>query len=185
MNAQVIVGSHWHFECVRQGKVIWTREYDNLVTTAGLNKLLDATFSSGSATPAWYVGLIDENPTFAAADTMSSHAGWTENTSYSETVRETLTPGTIAAGSFSNSGSKASFTMNANDTVGGAFLTTSDAKGGTSGTLYAEGSFTGGTETLSSADVLNVTVTVTVQAGTVDASSFMPIKEQVFGEYHP
>lgn len=185
MNTQVIVGSHWLFECIRQGKVIWTREYDNLVTTAGLNKLLDATFSTGFATPAWFVGLVSSGPTFAAADTMSSHTGWTENTSYAATTRPALTPGTIASGSFDNSASKASFTMSASTTIGGAFLTTSSTKGGTTGTLYAEGAFTGGDETLASADVLNVTVTVTVQSGTAGTGSFMPIKEESFGTYHP
>lgn len=187
MNNTVVVGSHWTFECVRAGKVIWTREYDNLVTTAGLNKLLDATFSGGLASPAWYVGLVNASPAFVAGDTMGSHAGWTENVSYSQTTREALVPGTIAAGSFNNSASKASFTINAATTVAGSFLSDSDTKSGTTGVLYSEVAFTGGTETLASADVLNVTVTLTVQSGASAGSSsgFMPVKEEVFGLYHP
>lgn len=185
MNPIVIVGSYWEFECVRQGKVIWKHGQHNLVTTAGLNKLLDATFKTGLATPAWYVGLVNATPTFAAADTMGAHAGWTENVSYGETTREALTLGTIGSGSVNNSASKASFTINAGTTVAGAFLTDSDTKSGTSGTLYSEVAFTGGTETLSSADVLNVTVTLTIQSGTAGAGSFMPIKEESFGLYHP
>ena len=181
-----IVSSYWAFECVRQGKVVWKRGYHNLVTTAGLNKLLDATFKTGLATPAWYVGLVDASPAFVVADTMGSHAGWTENVSYAESTREALTLGTIASGSVSNSASKASFTINAATTVAGAFLTDSDTKSGTTGTLYSEVAFTGGTETLASADVLNVTVTLTVQSGASTSSTgFMPIKEESFGLYHP
>ena len=185
MNNTAIVGSHWVFECYRDGVLRWTREYDNLVTTAGLNKLLDATFKTGLATPSWFVGLVDASPTFAAADTMGGHAGWTENTSYSATTRQELTLGAIASGSASNSASKASFTANATTTVAGAFLTDSDVKSGTSGTLYAEGAFTGGDEALNAADVLNITVTLTVQSGAASAGSFMPIKEESFGTYHP
>ena len=182
-----IVSSYWEFECVRQGKVVWKRGYHNLVTVAGLNKLLDATFKTGLATPAWYVGLTDATPTFAAADTMGSHAGWTENVSYGESTREVLTLGTIASGSVSNSASKASFTINAATSVSGAFLTDSDTKSGTTGTLYSEVAFTGGTETLASADVLNVTVTLTAQSGAAVSAStgFMPIKEEAFGLFHP
>ena len=184
MSNTVVVSSHWKFECIRAGKVAWVRDNYNLVTTAGLNKLLDATFKTGLASPAWYVGLVNTSPTFAAADTMGSHAGWTENVSYGETTREVLTLGTIANGSAGNSASKASFTINASTTVAGAFLTDSDTKSGTTGTLYSEVAFTGGTETLNSADVLNVTVTLTIASGT-GSSGFMPIKEEVFGTYHP
>jgi hypothetical protein len=93
--------------------------------------------------------------------------------------------GAIAAGSGSNTASKASFTFNASATIAGAFLIDSSVKGGTSGTLYAEGAFSGGNQAVIAADIMNVTVTLTAQSGTVATSSFMPIKEEVFGEYHP
>lgn len=176
--------NHWHFECVRGGIVLWERDYFNLVTTAGLNKILDATFSTGLASPTWYVGLVAASPTFAAADTMGSHGGWTEITAYAATTRPAFTPGAIAAGSTSNTASKASFVMNASTVVSGAFMTDSDTKGGTTGTLYAEGAFGGGNETLAAADVLNITVTLTVTSGAA-SGGFMPIKEESFGFYHP
>lgn len=184
-NAIAVVGSHWQFECYRDGKLIWTNGYDNLVTTAGLNKLLDATFLSGLASPTWYVGLVGLSPTFVVGDTAGSHAGWTEDTNYGAATRPALTLGAIAAGSANNSASKASFTITSPTSITGAFLIDSNVKGGSSGTLYAEGAFAGGTEALAAADVLNITVTLTVQSGTVSASSFMPIKEESFGEYHP
>lgn len=185
MNAEVIAGSHWLFECYRNGKRIWSREYDNLVTTAGLNKLLDSNFSSGLASPAWYVGLVAASPTFAVTDTAGAHAGWTEDTNYGGATRPALIPGTIAAGSFSNAAAKASYTMTSSTSISGGFLIDSNTKGGTTGVLYSEGAFAGGTEALLAADVLNITVTVTVQSGVAATSSFMPIKEDVFGVYHP
>ena len=186
MSEQVILSSHWTVECVRAGALVWLAEYDNLVVTAGRNKILDAVFKSGLATPTWYVGLVDgaSTPTFAAADTMSSHAGWTSNTAFSQTVRPTFVPGTVSAGALDNSASKASFTMNAGATIAGCFLVDSDTKTGTTGTLYAVGTFTGGSQAVVSLDVLNVTVSLTVAAAAA-STGFMPIKEEVFGVYHP
>src|SRR5690554_1491510 len=80
----------------------WKETIDNIVVTAGLNKVLDATFKTGLSTPAWYVGLKNTGSP-AAGDTMSSHAGWTENTSYDEANRPAFTPGTISNGSVDNS----------------------------------------------------------------------------------
>lgn len=40
------------------GELLWTDTVKNRVVTAGLNKLLDATFKTGLTTPAWYVGLV-------------------------------------------------------------------------------------------------------------------------------
>lgn len=97
-----------------------------------------------------------------AADTMSSHAGWTENTSYSEGARQTITLGTVASQSVDNSASKAVFTMSGSATIGGVFVTTDSTKGGTSGTLYGGGVFTGGSKSVATSDTLNVTHTFTM-----------------------
>jgi len=179
----VILENHWKVECWRQGELVWTAEFDNLVPTAGLNKLLDATFKTGLASPTWYVGLINTGATFALADTMSSHGGWTESIIYSQTVRPSFTPGTVAAGAVNNSAAKASFTITSGGTLAGAFLTDSNAKGGTSGTLYGEGNFDGGDQVVAGTDIVNVTVTLSATGGS--ATGFMPIKEEVFGTYHP
>ena len=114
-----------------------------LVVTAGLNKLLDAMFKTGLASPTWYVGLVanSPSPTYAAGDTTASHAGWTESVSYSNATRPTWTPGAVSGGAVDNSAAKASFTVNATDTIAGAFLADNNTKGGSTGTLYGEGSF--------------------------------------------
>src|SRR5262245_48638767 len=126
------VRSHWVVECHKpDGSLRWRSEVSNLVTTVGKNYVLDATFKTGVASPAWYVGLVDgtSTPTYDAADTAGSHVGWTENTGYSNGTRPALTLGSIAGGSVNNSASKASFTISANDTIAGGFLSTLSTKG--------------------------------------------------------
>lgn len=168
MQATMRVEHHYTVECYdKDGNLKWRDEFDNLVTTAGLNKYLDATLKTGLASPAWYVGLVTgpgSGTTFAAGDTMASHAGWTENTDYDEATRPALTLGSISAGSVNNSASKAVFTMSAGVTIAGCFVADNNTKGGTSGTLLGAGDFTGGDRAVVDNDVLNVTVTATITA---------------------
>lgn len=156
--------THYLIECRDAGGGLkWTEEFHNLVVTAGLNDLLDKTFKASAYTASWYVGLTDGTPTFAAGDTMASHAGWVEVTDYDEGTREALTLGTVSSGSVNNSASKAEFTINATTTVGGAFVTTIGTKGGSTGTLYGGGAFAADRAVVDN-DVLSVTVTLTVAA---------------------
>lgn len=157
--------NHYIVECIGpDGKLKWTDEFDNLVTNEGLNDNLDKYLKGSAYTAAFYVGLTDGTPTVNAADTMSSHAGWTEVTDYSESTREALVLGTVASQSVDNSASKASYSINATATVGGAFITTVNTKGGTTGTLYGVGAFSGGDKSVDNGDTLNVTVTCTAAA---------------------
>jgi len=152
-------------ECVdKNGKQKWVENIQNLVVTAGLNDILDKYFKGSTYTASHFVGLSAGTPTFAAADTMASHSGWTESAVYSEATRPAYTPGTVSAGSVSNSASKASFSINSSGTVGGAFIVTNSTKSGTTGTLYGGGAFTGGNRSVVSGDTINVTVTATAAA---------------------
>jgi hypothetical protein len=148
------------------GQEKWRDGFDNLVTTAGLNKYLDATLKTGLTTPAWYVGLVTgpSETGYNAADTMGSHAGWVEDTTYSNANRPTWTAGTVSAGSVSNSGAVAAFTINGTATISGAFMADNNTKGGTTGTLLGVGAFTGGDKSVASGDTLNVTVTASIAA---------------------
>lgn len=147
------------------GNLRWREEFDNVVTTVGKNMLLDYTFKTGSGgTPALYLGLITGpggSNTYAAADTMSSHAGWAENTSYSQGTRVAWTTGTISGGSVDNTGSVATFSINGTATIGGAFLVTNSTKGGTTGTLYSAGNFAND-RSVFSGDTLTVSYTATI-----------------------
>lgn len=144
---------------------LWEEQFENLVVNEGLDDALDKHLKGSAYTAAFYVGLTDGTPTPAAADAMDSHAGWTEVTAYDEANRQTLTLGSVSGQSVDNSASKAVFTISANGTtIGGAFVTTDNTKGGSTGTLYGVGAFTAGDKTLDDDDVLNVTVTCTASA---------------------
>lgn len=60
---------------------------------------------------------------------------------------------------------KAVFTISSNSTtIGGAFVTTNNTKGGSTGTLYGGGAFSAGDKTIDDNDTLTVTVTLTATA---------------------
>ena len=150
-------------ECVdSEGNVKWSESIKNLVVTAGKNFMLTQTFTGSGYTAAWFLGLVNgaTSPTYNAADTMSSHAGWTEFTGYSNATRPAPTFNAAASGAISTTAT--SFNINASGTVAGAFLTTNNTVGGTTGTLFSAGNFTGGSRTVASGDTLNVTYTLTL-----------------------
>lgn len=134
----------------------------NGATTSGLNLMLDDLFNSGTQYATWTIGLID-NASFsslATSDTMSSHAGWLENSDYSQSNRPTWGSGSASGGSVTN-GTNAQFTITADCVINGAFLVSgSNAPDDTTNTLFCTCSFAN-TATLSSGQTLNVTYTVT------------------------
>ena len=134
------------------GNLTWRDEIENLVTTAGKNLLGNVMFGATSKSAAWYLGLKGAG-TAEVGDTASSHAGWSEVTGYSETVRQTLTLASFSSGTANNSGSPAVFTINASVTVAGVFAIDNSTKGGTSGTIYSAGDFSGGSVALSSGTI--------------------------------
>ena len=157
----------WEVVCYdSSGAEKWREENKNLVTTAGANHILDGTFKSGTQITAWYVGLKNAG-TAVIADIMGTHSTWTEilhTSKYSETVRQTLTLGSITGTTTStvdNSASKATFSMNATSTVAGAFVVSNNAtSSATTGTLYGVVDF-GSTRGVINGDTLEVTVTLT------------------------
>lgn len=157
------INHHFKLEAFdRDGNLKWVEEFDNLVVNTGLDDYLDKYYKGSAYTAAHYVGLADGTPSFAAGDTMASHAGWTEITAYSEANRQTYSPGTVSGQSVDNSASKAVFSINGSTTIGGAFLSTDNTKGGSTGTLVGGNAFTGGDRSLGNGDTLNVTVTASL-----------------------
>lgn len=150
-------------ECIgADGQVKWSEQFKNLVVTVGKNFMLDETFTASNYTASWYLGLVDgtTSPTYNAADTMGSHAGWSEFTSYSEPTR--ISPVWSAASSGSKATTPTSFSINGTGIVAGAFMVTDSTKSGTTGTLYSAGNFTGGSRSVANGDTLNVTYTATL-----------------------
>lgn len=139
-----IVGK-WHTDHYRGGKKI--AEYDilNDITTAGKNSLLDTMFNSATqvASTSWYAGLIN-NASFTgynAADTMASHSGWTEWTSYSQSTRVLWGQGATASATITNA-SPIVFDINGTGTIRGLFITTVATKSATTGLLWSGASYT-------------------------------------------
>ena len=151
-----------------QGNLKWSAESKNLVVNGGLQDMNAKYFTGSAYTATWFLGLYGAGAsnTPAASDTMSSHAGWTENTGYSNATRPTCTFGTPTTANPSvatNSASPASFNINATSTVGGAFLVSNSTKGGTTGTLYSAADFgSPGDRAVVNSDVLTVTYTLSL-----------------------
>jgi len=156
----------WRFEARDpDGSIKWFEEVKNIIVNEGLDDILDKYYKGSTYTAAFYVGLTDGTPTVAGADTMASHAGWTEVTAYDEAVRQTLTLGSVSSQSVDNVASKAVFTISADTTtVGGGFITTNSTKGGSTGTLVGAAAFTAADKSLDDDDTLTVTVTLTASA---------------------
>jgi hypothetical protein len=157
------VTGYYNVQCLdSDGQVKWTDTIENLVVTVGKNDLLDKYFAGSAYTAAWYMGLVDgaSTPTYAAGDTLASHAGWTESTAYSGSNRATVAWNAASAGSKASTAT--SFSINATATIAGALLTVTQVRATTTGVLYSAGSFSGGNRSVANGDTLNVTYTASV-----------------------
>ena len=146
------------------GPLLWEDRIENLVTTVGKNNMLDNHLSGSAYTAAWYMGLISltsytTGP--AAGDTMASHGGWAEDQNYSQGARPTTAWSAAAAGAKALSAALV-FTMNASTTIKGCFLNSIATKGGTTGTLFSAGLFTGGDQPVVSGNTLSVSYSASV-----------------------
>ena len=161
----------YHVECRdKDGNLKWTAESKNLVVNVGLQYMAGTALTSVTQITTWYLGLYGSGATNspAAGNTMSSHTSWTEVTDYSNANRVTATFATATTASPSvvtNTASPAVFNINGTTTVGGAFLTSENTKGGTTGTLFSAADFgSPGDRSVVSGDTLSVTYTFSLAA---------------------
>ena len=158
----------------KDGNLKWEAQSKNLVVNVGLQYMAGTALTSVAQITTWYLGLYGAGAsnTPAAADTMSSHAGWTEFVEYSG-QRKGSAGGSVAFGTattadpsvISNSASPSVFAITGvGGTVAGAFLTTIETKSTTTGTLFSVGNFTAGDKLVTSGDTLNVTYTFSADA---------------------
>lgn len=147
-------------ELWRAGRKILDIVAPNTVTTAGKNSWLDIYFRNQTQIAAWYIGLVDNSgwTAFDVADTMSSHSGWTEFTTYSQSTRVAWGVGAASSASITN-GTAATFDITGSGTLKGIFVTSGSAKSGTTGTLWTGTAF-GSTVAVSNGDQLKITYTV-------------------------
>jgi hypothetical protein len=161
------VENFWRFECRdKDGNLRWIEEIPNLVCTAGKNDILTKYFQGSVYTAVWYIGLVTSTgfTAYAVGDVAAQIGGtngWTESQNYSQATRIAWAGGAASAGSIDNSASPAAFSINATDTIRGAFLVSSNVKGGTAGLIYGEADFSVARSVLSG-DTLSVTVQLTV-----------------------
>jgi hypothetical protein len=170
------VAGHYHVLCKdKDGNVKWEEEFPNLVVAVGKQLMLDTLLrTSGTYTTVGpFLGLISNNTTFAAADTMTSKT-WTEFTDY--TVGGSAVRGTAVFAASSSSGTTPSnvttstataitYTITgAGGTVYGCFLVTGtgavSTQSSTAGTLYSEGNFAT-SKAVTAGDTLAVTYSTT------------------------
>lgn len=163
-------GGVFHVQCFdKDGNLKWEDQMHNLVVNEGLQDMNTQYFKGSAYTAAFYLGLVTgpgASTTYAAGDTLSSHAGWTEFTNYSGS-RKAVTFGTATTADPSvigNSASPSQFSITGGGgTVAGAFLCT--VASGTSGVLFSEADFQSpGDRTVVSGDTLNVTYTFSLDA---------------------
>jgi hypothetical protein len=145
----------------------WSDTFHNLVMNGGLANMNGVYFAASAQSTTWYLGLVTgpgSGTSYAAGDTLASHAGWTENTDYSGN-RKAVTFGSATTANpsvITNSASPTSFSMSGTATIAGAFLC--NVASGTSGVLFSAGDFTGGDKSVASGDTLNVTYTFSLTA---------------------
>jgi len=138
-----------------QGNLKWNEEFPNLVVAIGKQLMLDTLLKGSSYSVVGpFLGLIGNNTTFAAADTMSSKT-WTEFVNYTvggSAVRGTAvfavaaSLGTTPSNVTTSTASPIVYTITgAGGTVYGCFLVTGtgavNTQSSTAGTLYSEGNF--------------------------------------------
>jgi hypothetical protein len=142
----------------------WSDTAPNIVTTVGGNDMLDKYLAGSAYTAAFYLGLISlvgYTGVPVLADTMASHASWTEAglanaPTYSQSVRGTAPWSTAASGKVKAFTSALSYSITSTGTVKGSFLTTVSTKDGATGILFSAGLFTGGDKAVNNLDTLNV-----------------------------
>ena len=170
-NARLKGGGIFTVRCRdKEGNLKWEQKSHNLVVNVGLADMNTKYFKGSGYTAAWYIGIYgpaaSNNP--SSTDTMASHAGWTEVTAYSNATRPAAVFGAATTADpsvIANSASPGQFLINASANVGGAFLTTGDGKGGSSGTLFSASDFAApGDRTVQNGDVLSVTYTFSLDA---------------------
>lgn len=161
------------FKCFEyeNGPLLWEDTIENVVCTLGKNLMLQTALTGSAYTVTGpYMGLISSvsYTAVAAADTMASHAGWTEaGSTNAPTFAARVAPafGTASAGALATS-SATSFTMTGAGTLVGAFITYGTGAVttlmSTAGTLLSAGAFTGGNQPVNSGNVVQVTYSISL-----------------------
>jgi len=166
-NSKYKLAGHFNYQHIRDGVIIDEWKEPNLVVDEGLEYALANSFDG--ATPSettWFIGLFTGNYTPVNTDTAATFpADATETTTqYSEATRPVWVQAGVTANAIGNSASPGIFTFTAPTTnVYGAFLVSSNVKGGTAGILTAASRFAS-LRVMLDTDKLNVTYVLTASS---------------------
>lgn len=156
------IGGTIYVECYDQdGRLKWAFPCKNIVPDAVINDVLGVYYGAATPTTIWYLGMVDNAgfAAFAAADTMASHPGWTENTNCTQTTRPVWTPGAPAAKAIQNT-TQVTLNLNATVSIRGFFLASANVLGGVTGKLAATALIPTGPQPGNSGDILKVTYVI-------------------------
>lgn len=163
----------YHVICKdKDGNIKWEDDIINTVVTVGKDQMLDAALAGSAYTVTGpFMGLISSVGYSAinVADTMSSHAGWTEagnaNAPTYSGTRKTAAWSAASGGAKSLSAGLV-FNITGSGTVKGAFLVFGSGAvntiDSTAGVLYSAGLFSGGDKAVVNTDTLTVSYTTTL-----------------------
>jgi hypothetical protein len=126
----MLASGRFHVLCYDEnGNLKWEEGNDNLVVNAGIQYMAGVALTGTTQilNAGWYLGLVGNagtTTTFAAADTMSSHAGWNEFIGYSQSTRvsPSFTAATNANPSVVTNASAAAFSINSAFTSTGSSI---------------------------------------------------------------
>lgn len=113
-----------------------------MITTEGLNYLLNTGVKQGSPVPTFYVAPYKANYTPVVGDTAAIFPSLAqESTAYSGTNRAPVIFGTVSDGQVDNASAVAELTFTQDETIYGAFVISTGAKGAAAGILLATQKF--------------------------------------------
>lgn len=149
---------HW-----RGGVLLGIHKTMNDIVNQGKNTIFDTYFNNLAqiANNSWFIGLISNTgyTGLAATDIMSSHSGWTEFTSYSQTTRVPWGSVPSNAQTVTNTTPCQFDIVAPGGTVIGVFTVTQGTKGGTTGILWATALFAANVP-VNAGDQLKITYSV-------------------------
>ena len=163
MNNEAAAGFTYLVEVVdAHGNVTDSETIHNLMPIEGLDHVLSTVLKSGAQVTQWFIGVYENLYSPTPNDTMAlfpASAG--ESTAYVATTRPAFTAGTIATGSVDNSAAKAEFAFTGTKTIIGGFISSSSAKGSTSGVLLSAVRF-GSAKSVDASSTLRITAGFTM-----------------------
>ena len=131
----------------------------NGMTDEGRQYAVGVALNSVTQLTDWYIGLISKAgfTGVSDSDTLSSHSGWVEESTYTESVRQTWTP--VLSGNALINTVAAQFNFASEVTLVGILVASDSAKAGTTGTLWSTGLFSGD-RTIPAGTSINITYQV-------------------------